>query len=357
MGKYKKFATEIRRKILDADDPYYLGKEMGMAKSTISDLLHRGRSYDLKRGGLRAARKKINQEHMEAIEAWLEETPDLTLRDISSRLLINFGVDVSPQCVGRKVRGMCYSLKQCRNESDHMNKEVNKEKRKEYAVSYYSKIQNGFTPVFEDETNFNIFCKRSFGRSRRGTRAQVRLPATKGPNLHCIGAISSTALLMCETHRGSLKVPDFSNYLSKLVDNILEQGLRKVVIILDNAPVHSQAELQLESKLSSVASDSYDQIEILRLAPYSSCLNPIENYWSKFKSMVKGEMRRRRVEICDDNAREDGESLRGKRLRIMEEIANLTVSQTVSDDFSSYFNHLFFHLPRALNKDDMLLGQ
>ena len=214
----------------------------------------------------------------------------MTLRHISSELNVQFDVDVTPQCVAQHLDGLCYSIKQSRPEPVNMNSDEVKSKRKESAATYMAKMDDGFTPIFEDETNFNVFCKRSNGRSKKGTRVHVKQPTTKGPNLHCIGAISPNFMLMLKTRRGSLKADDFFDFLSTIVDKCIERNIRKALILIDNAPAHSKAEKQLAEKLQNVNSAAFESIELLRLSPYSPALNPIENYWSKFKGKLKDEM-------------------------------------------------------------------
>ena len=77
---------------------------------------------------------------------------------------------------------MGYTSKQARGEVVNMNNQDNKAKRKTYAETYMSKIGEGFIPIFLDETNFNLYCRRSNGRTKTGTRAIIKVPSTKGKN-------------------------------------------------------------------------------------------------------------------------------------------------------------------------------
>ena len=53
--------------------------------------------------------------------------------------------------------------------------------------------------------------------------------------------------------------------------------------VLDNAPCHSRIEEVL-------ADDEFRRNHVLRLAPYSPMLNPIENIWSVVKADVKSNL-------------------------------------------------------------------
>ena len=70
---------------------------------------------------------------------------------------------------------------------------------------------------------------------------------------------------MLETRRGSLKSEDFELYLSRIVDQILSNHIRKAVIVIDNAPAHSKAESQLTNVLSqrNTSDSDFDEIRIL----------------------------------------------------------------------------------------------
>ena len=64
-----------------------------------------------------------------------------------------------------------------------------------------------------DETNCNLFLRRSQGRSRRGTRCSVKAATSRGPNIHVIGAISQTGLVYWERRRGSFLKEDCAEWL------------------------------------------------------------------------------------------------------------------------------------------------
>ena len=84
-----------------------------------------------------------------------------------------------------------------------MNNMINKEKRKVYVTDLMAMMRLGRQVVWLDETNFNLFLRQNCGRSRIGSRAVSTLPASRGPNVHVIGAISNNAVLKMELKRGS----------------------------------------------------------------------------------------------------------------------------------------------------------
>ena len=66
-----------------------------------------------------------------------------------------------------------------------------------------------------------------------------------------------------------------------------------VVIVLDNAPCHSHIE--------EVLADEFRRNHVLRLAPYSPMLNPIENIWSVVKADVKSNLAEHLQEMLNNN--------------------------------------------------------
>ena len=74
--------------------------------------------------------------------------------------------------------------KYCRSE--------NKIKRATFLEKLFASRANGRTLVRIDETDFNHYSRRRGGCSRIGAQAAVVLPASKGANLHCIEAMTSS---------------------------------------------------------------------------------------------------------------------------------------------------------------------
>ena len=94
-----------------------------------------------------------------------------------------------------------------------MNNQLNKLKRSDYMTRLFHEKSEGKTIVWIDKTNFNLFNKRRKGRSRIGSRASIIVPTSKGANPHCIGAMTSNAVILFSTRRGAFKSGDFISYL------------------------------------------------------------------------------------------------------------------------------------------------
>ena len=152
-----------------------------------------------------------------------------------------------------------------------MNNNENKVKRAAYIEQLFQHRSEGRTLIWTDETNFNLYCKRSQGRSRIGTRASVVLPASKGANLHCIGAMTSASIVLFTTRRGAFRADDCIEWFRELAVTCENNGIEQPTFIIDNAPAHCRLECICEE---------FPNVKLLRLAPYSYLLNPIELLWS-----------------------------------------------------------------------------
>jgi transposase len=280
-GKYRVYSTE-RKRILSVAEEYEgdwksAANANGVSIGTAYGWIRGSEMEAEKRGG--AKRIKVTQQHVEKMIEYVSENPLITLKEIKDKIQAEYGLAVSTTTIHKHMEGKFYTVKKIRFEPATMNSEENKRKRAHYVTRLMEESGNGKTIVYIDETNCNLFLRRSFGRSRKGTRCTVKLPTSKGKNVHVIGGISQTGLLYFERRRGSFKKEGCQEWLRSLLRSITE-NLSQIVIVCDNAPVHSNLETVLEE-------EEFVGATILRLGPYSAPLNPIEECWSVFKAHMK----------------------------------------------------------------------
>ncbi|KAG3246566.1 hypothetical protein PI124_g8722 [Phytophthora idaei] len=130
------------------------------------------------------------------------------------------------------------------------NNEVNKEKRKQFAKDLRRHMSAGDFIVYYDETNFNVYCKRTQGRSKKGKRATVVLPPSKSTNLPIQIAVSTeVGLVHHRLERGSIQMDVNVAFVDAIYNEVKAsptyqedfQG-KEIVVVLDNGPAHSQTE-------------------------------------------------------------------------------------------------------------------
>ncbi|KAE9262446.1 hypothetical protein PR003_g33538, partial [Phytophthora rubi] len=234
----------------------------------------------------------------------------------------DFGVDISTSTISRKLIGMLYTVKQVRVEPMTCNNEQNKTKRMEFAKKLRAHMSAGDFIVYYDETNFNVYCKRTQGRAKIGKRATVVLPPSKGANLQIQCAVSTEiGLVHHRLERGSIRMDVNAAFVDAIYEKVKAsptyqehfQG-KKVVVVLDNAPAHSQTEDRVVE---------HDDLELLRLGPYSPMCNPIEGCFSVLKARIKADLALSREELVA--ARPRGQIAEGRML-ILERAAKRCIS-------------------------------
>ncbi|RHY26050.1 hypothetical protein DYB32_007906 [Aphanomyces invadans] len=97
--------------------------------------------------------------------------------------MIEVNVAVSTSTIARKLDGMLYTIKNTRIEPAACNNDFSKAKRKAFVDNILQHIADGNYIVYFDETNYNLYCKRSKGHAKRGQRAIEKMPTSKGPNI------------------------------------------------------------------------------------------------------------------------------------------------------------------------------
>ena len=206
---------------------------------------------------------------------YVSENPLITLKEIQDKIQAKYDLTVSTTTIHKHMEGNFYTVKKIRFEPANMNCEENKTKKAYYVSRLMEESENSKTIVYIDETNCDLFLRRNFGRSRKGTRCTVKAPTSKGKNVHVIGGISQTGLLTLKDAEEEV----CQEWLRSLLRSITE-SLSQIVIVCDNAPVHSNLETVLEE-------EEFIGATMLRLAPYSVPLSPIEDFCSVFKAQMK----------------------------------------------------------------------
>ena len=120
---------------------------------------------------------------------------------------------------------------------------------------------------------------------------------------------------------------------------------QQIVLIIDNAPCHSQAEqVFLESEFSNCT--------LLRLGPYSPMLNPIESVWSQIKTMCKRQLAIEMDYILSYRA-EGNVSATEFRLQCLERIINTSCQEVSRSNILQYMAGVQRFYAGVLNLDNV----
>ena len=159
---YKKHNEVAKQKLLDACNQGSDWKTVAITHDipirTAQRIISSGRVRNKPRGGTR--KRKLDENMKQKLIQMLESNGTLTLREMSSAMMREFGIRVTPQCIAYNLNGMCFTLKTVREEPTAMNSEANIEKRKVFCQKLREAKRSENIIVYLDETNFNIHCSR-----------------------------------------------------------------------------------------------------------------------------------------------------------------------------------------------------
>ena len=180
----------------------------------------------------------------------------ITLKKLSQTIQTEFGMTISTSTIGRHLQNCLFSVKKVTPMSVAVNNESNKNLSKGFFEKLLQYSAEGKAIFYQDETNLNLFTRRSRGRAVIGEKAVILTPSSKGPNIHCIGLYSNIyGLAYFERRPGCFKQELFQDWFSRALYHLrdtLNISLGNIVIVIDNAPCHSQIEAAVHRNLDFI---------------------------------------------------------------------------------------------------------
>jgi transposase len=130
--------------------------------------------------------------------------------------------------------------------------------------------------VFIDEAGVNLAMIRAYARAPGGERARGARPQRKGKNVSIIGALALKGLIASFNALGGVNTVTFEAFVcQKLIPNLWPGAC----VVVDNCKIHKSPEVEAALKKAKA--------RLVFLPPYSPDFNPIENYWSKLKTILR----------------------------------------------------------------------
>ena len=151
--------------------------------------------------------------------------------------------------------------------------------------TYYNKLKAIYSYpeqlVFIDETSKDgRDAYRRYARSKRGTKAVVKLPFSRGKRVSILAAMDCRGFFAWKCTSGTFARRRFHHAFSeKIIPHLNPWPLPRSIVIMDNAKIHMFKELE-ESIHQTGA-------RLLFLPPYSPELNPIEVCFGKLKRWIQ----------------------------------------------------------------------
>ncbi|KAG7156393.1 putative DDE superfamily endonuclease domain-containing protein 63, partial [Homarus americanus] len=264
--RYRRVSDEDRDRIItryEAGEAFLdTAAELRTPRSTAYEIIRKFVETGEIRGRHGGGRPPVlGDEAKDFLVMLVEATPTITIRELNHTL--------------RALDGELITLKQVHNVSANRNSEDVKAARIAFAQYMY---EDGIHQhrVYLDETGYNLYTCRTYGRAPQGQRVNRIVAGQRGSNLTLIAAISNlVGLFYYEIHVTSVTKEVFKNFMTSL-DSVL--GPEAALILMDNAPWHAGIEQEFEDRV------------IKKLPPHSPFLNPIENCFSVLKATVKRQL-------------------------------------------------------------------
>jgi transposase len=130
--------------------------------------------------------------------------------------------------------------------------------------------------VFIDESGVHLAMIRAYARAPGGERARGARPQRKGKNVSIIGAMAWKGLIALFNAPGGVNTVTFKDFVCRKLISNLWLG---AYVVVDNYKIHKSPEVEAEIKKAKA--------HLVFLPPYSPDFNPIENYWSKLKTILR----------------------------------------------------------------------
>ncbi len=117
---------------------------------------------------------------------------------------------------------------------------------------------------------------RLYARALKGSRARGSKPNRRGRNVSILGAISVKKVLTSVNLVGSIDGITFEAFIIRKLVPVLWKG---ACVLMDNYGIHKGEEIEKAIKKAGAS--------LIFLPPYSPDFSPIENFWSKVKSILR----------------------------------------------------------------------
>ena len=145
-------------------------------------------------------------------------------------------------------------------------------------VAFWQQVQTFLAKdlIFIDESGVNLAMSRLRARSAKGTRAHSPTPSKRGQNVSIIGALGLGGLVASYSLMGATNGLTFEAFVSQKLVPKLWKG---ACVVMDNCSIHLGENVR---ELIEGAG-----AHLLYLSPYSPDFSPIENCWSKLKSILR----------------------------------------------------------------------
>jgi len=329
MAENKIVSDVVRRLIidgyLDGQKYKYLSETFRLSINTIKSIVHRYKKFGLERKPRGHRKKVLDQEQQNQLKEWCDLDCQRTLEDYSNLIEDKYGIKVSKSTINNYLDSLHYTIKRTSVVPIRRNCDSTINTRYEYAMKFMLMDRNREKIYFLDECGVSVSTRTNYGRSLRGTRANLTVKSIRGKNYSVCAAMNHTSLFFYQVQETAYNTPNFVDYLRQFLDHLDSFNVRSAYIVMDNVRFHHSEDVQ------SLVEARGHHLEFL--PPYSPFLNPIENLFNQLKFYVK----RMRPETSD---------------KVHEAV--LLASDCVTPiDCSNYYGKMLEYIPKCIEKLDI----
>jgi transposase len=169
--------------------------------------------------------------------------------------------------------------------------------------------------VFVDESSTNVALTPRYARAPKGERAFGKAPRNWGKNVTLISSISVEGMGASMSIEGSSDTDSFGRYIREILAPSLKSGQ---IVLMDNLSVHT----------SGWVRDLIEErgCQLWLLPSYSPDLNPIEEAFSKVKTLLR--------------------KAKARTLQALFEATARALWAVSADDALGYFEHCGYEMPQ-----------
>jgi len=309
-----------------------IAKELKLRRQDVRNIALRNKKFDGILETKKLRKMKLNQEHIEFLNKIIDDPLNvgITLKEMRNRLVENFEFQnnkVSVSTIYRALKKEKKVYKKIIWKKPKDNEPRTKNLRKIIAMDLLKIFMNDFSPVYIDESSFNLNLRPCFGWGTSGKKLFSKRPA-KSTNYSLLAAMDITGIIGWMLFRGGVKKEDFFSFLMELVKHNDNRRWEKErpIFFMDNASIH-KSKIYMTGNFNKYYTTIYN-------APYSPQLNPIENCFSQIKAHVQ------KSKVNTENQ---------LITAIKDSMRNITPM-----DCLGYVMKVFNILPLAYNKEDFI---
>lgn len=275
----KAYSTDLRQKIIETyeSEPIsqrQLAKRFRVAPSFIVKLLKQYRETgQLAPRSSPGRPRRLNAEQMEVVKDLVEAKNDLTLEELRIELHQRFEVTVSDSTMCRVMQRLNLT---CKKKALHPSEKAS-DRVQTLRHEYWDEVRDVRVEdlVFIDESGVNLGLIRLFAWAIQGQRAYGAQPK-RGKNVSIVAGLSLAGVVASAVIFGAFDGLSFEAFVAtRLVPNLWPGAC----VVMDNCSIHKGEEIR--HLIEAVGA------RLVYLPPYSPDFSPIENFWSKVKSVLK----------------------------------------------------------------------